>query len=186
MFTVLCWLFLAHFSSVYGNCWFSGKTRNTKEVCYGEISPLPPGLARRANVPAEIPTCVGHRRSIERQDNLCSSPLLDRDTKKLAAIPVRLYAVLDKYGQSKENYRPGSKWCYACKRNYYLNEAENNSTMDTRERKKVSLIPTCTFPSIHLCSSCLPHLVIPFFLVNLCIPEKWWKEDPPEGNGDRI
>ena len=38
MFTVLCSLSLATFPSVHANCWFAGKTRNTKHTCYGTVS----------------------------------------------------------------------------------------------------------------------------------------------------
>ncbi|KAK2565282.1 hypothetical protein P5673_011239 [Acropora cervicornis] len=38
MFTVLCWLSLATFPSVHANCWFAGKTKNTKHTCYGAVS----------------------------------------------------------------------------------------------------------------------------------------------------
>ena len=73
MFTVLCWLFLATFPSVFG-CWFAGKTRNTKEACYGDSKPIPPGLTRAANVPEDTLVCLRHCRVIERQDSRCSSP----------------------------------------------------------------------------------------------------------------
>ena len=76
--TVLCWLSLATFPSVHANCWFAGKTRNTKDTCYGAVSPLSPGLARAANVPEETPTCLGHRRLIEREYN--RSLLTPRET----------------------------------------------------------------------------------------------------------
>ena len=108
--TVLCWLSLATFPSVHANCWFAGKTRNTKDTCYGAVSPLSPGLARAANVPEETPTCLGHRRSIEREDNRCSSPLLEKHSKKLTDIPASFYAMLNSRGENKENYCPGSKY----------------------------------------------------------------------------
>ena len=101
MFTLLCWLSLATFSSVYSNCWFAGKTRNTKESCCGVVSPLSSGLARAANVPEGTPTCLRHRRSIEREDNRCSSPLLDKHSKKLTEIPVSLYPVLNILAEKK-------------------------------------------------------------------------------------
>lgn len=135
MFTALCWLVLATLSSVNSNCWFAGKTRNTEEVCYGEIKPLPPGLARAANVPEETTTCLRHRRLIETRDNRCSSPLLDRHSRKLVTIPVSLYDVLDSYGENK--YPPGSKWCHACGRKFY-NEVEADIIT---KRRKVNLTP---------------------------------------------
>ena len=98
MFTVLCWLSLATFPSVHANCWFAGKTRNTKDTCYGAVSPLSTGLARAANVPEGTPTCLGHCRSIEREDdNRCSSPLPEKHSKKLTDIPASLYAVLNSW-----------------------------------------------------------------------------------------
>ena len=106
MFTVLCWRALATFPSVHANCWFSGKTRNTKDT-YGVVSPLSPGLARAANVPEGTPTCLGYRRSIEREDNGCSSPLPEKHSKKLTDIPASHYAVLNSRGKNKENYCPG-------------------------------------------------------------------------------
>lgn len=143
MFTVLCWLFLTTFSSVFGNCWFCGKTRNAKEPCYGRIGPLSPGLARAGNVPPETLICLRHRRIIESQDSRCSSPLLDKHSNKLTEIPVRVYEILDNEGKGKENYRPGSKWCHACKREFY-----STSEAAMRKRKKVNL--TLPFSSINL------------------------------------
>ena len=108
--TVLCWLSLATFPSVHANCWFAGKTRNTKDTCYGAVSPLSPGLERAANVPEGTPNCLGHRRSIEREDNRCSSPLLEKHSKKLTDIPASFYAMLNSRRENKENYCPGSKY----------------------------------------------------------------------------
>ena len=138
MFTALCWLFFVPFSLVSSSCWFAGKTRNTNESCYGKIMPLSPGLARAANVPEQTLACLRHRRRLERQDNRCSSPLLERHTKRLADIPMRVYEVLNIYGENKENYRPGGKWCYACKKEFYARRTENDGTMDARRRRKVS------------------------------------------------
>ena len=118
MFTLLCWLSLAMFPSVHANCWLASKTRNTKHTCYGAVSPLSPGLARVANVPEATPTCLAHCRSIEREDNRCSSPLLEKHSKKLTGIPASLYAVLNSRGENRENYCPGSKWCHTCKRRF--------------------------------------------------------------------
>ena len=146
MFTVLCWLSLATFPSAHANCWFAGKTRNTKDTCYGAVSPLSTGLARAANVPEGTPTCLGHRRSIEREDNRCSSPLPEKHSKKLTDIPASLYAVLNSRGENKENYCPGSKWCHACKRKFY----KEAGTTDVNKRRTVNL----HFPlSINLCCS---------------------------------
>ena len=116
---------------------FAGKTRNTKHTCYGAVTPLSPGLAR-AHVPEGTPTCLGHRRSIEREDNRCSSPLL---SKKLTDIPASLYAVLNSRGGNKENYCPGSKWCHACKRKFY----KEAGTTNVNKRRKVNLISTLPF-----------------------------------------
>ena len=66
-----------------------------KDTCYGAVSPLSPGLARAANVQEGTPTCLGHRRSIGREDNRCSSPLPEKHLKKLTDIPASLYAVLN-------------------------------------------------------------------------------------------
>lgn len=95
------------------------KDQKCQEPCYGRIGPLSPGLARAANVPPETLICLRHRRIIESQDSRCSSPLLDKHSKKLTEIPVRVYEILDNEGKGKENYRPGSKWCHACKREFY-------------------------------------------------------------------
>ena len=149
MFTVLCWLSLATFSSVHANCWFAGKTRNSKESCYGAVSPLSPGLARAANVPKGTPTCLRHRRSIEREDNRCSSSLLEKHSKKLTDIPASLYAVLNSGGENKENYCPGSKWCHACKRKFY----KEAGTTDVNKRRKVNLISAFPFINNSCCSS---------------------------------
>ena len=102
MFTLLCWLSLATFPSVHANCWLAGKTWNTKYTCYGAVSPLSPGLARVANVPEATPTCLAHCQSIEREDNRCSSPLLEKHSKKLTDIPASLYAVLNSRGKTKK------------------------------------------------------------------------------------
>ena len=153
---MLCWLSLATFPSVHANCWFAGKTRNTKNTCYGAVSPLSPGLARAA-------TCLGHRRSIER-DNRCS--LLEKHSKKLADIPASLYAVLNSRGENKENYCPGSKWCHACKRKFY----NVTGTTDVNKRR-VNLISAFPFIKNLCCSShklsyTLPSSCFDIFLVN--------------------
>ena len=57
--------------------------------------PLPPGLARAANLPEETPLCLRHRRAIEKQDNRCSSPFPNRHSTKLTAIPVSLFGILN-------------------------------------------------------------------------------------------
>ena len=88
-------------------------------TCYGAVSPLSPGLTRAANIPEGTPTCLGNCRWIEREDNHCSSPLLEKHSKKLTDIPASFYAVLNSWGENKENYCPGSKWCHACKRKFY-------------------------------------------------------------------
>ena len=132
MFTVLCWLFLATLPSVFGR-WFAGKTRNTKEACYGDSKPIPPGLARAANA-----TCLRHRRVIERQDSRCSSPFQGQHSKKLVEIPVSLNGIIDNYGKQNENYRPGSKWCHGCKGKFYK-KTEGNSGMAIKKRKKVNI-----------------------------------------------
>ncbi len=62
-------------------CWLAGKTRNTKEVCYGKCSPLTPGLTRAANLPEETLVCLYHLRAIERQDDRCSSQFQDPHSK---------------------------------------------------------------------------------------------------------
>ena len=145
----MCWLSLATFPSVHANCWFAGKTRNTKHTCYGAVSPLSPGLTRAANVPEGTPTYLGHRRSIQREDNRCSSPLLEKHSKKLTDIPASLYAVLNSRGGDKENYCPGSKWCHACKRKYY----KEAGTTEVNKRRKVNLISALPFINNLCCSS---------------------------------
>ena len=134
MFTTLCWLFLATLPSIFG-CWFAGKTRNSKETCYGDTKLLPPGLARAAKVPEHALVCLRHRRVIERQDNRCSSPFEGQHSKKLAEIPVSVYRVIDNYGKGNENYRPGSKWCNACKGKFYKT-TEGESGMAIKKTKE--------------------------------------------------
>ena len=116
------------------------ETRNTKDTCYGAVSPLSQGLARAANVPEGTLTCLGHRRSIEREDNRCSSPLPEKHSRKLTDIPASLYVVLNSRGENKENYCPGSKWCHACKRRFY----KEAGTTDVNKRGKVN--PISAFP----------------------------------------
>ena len=140
MFTVLCWLFLVTCSPVSSKCLFAGKTRNSKEVCYGDSRPLPPALARAANLPEQTLVCLRHRRSIERQDSRCSSPFQERHSKKLTLIPVSLYSILDTQGKQNPKYQPGSKWCNACKAKFYKN-AEQDCGMAITKRRKVNLIP---------------------------------------------
>ena len=139
MFTALCWFFLAIFRFISANCWLAGKTRNSNEICYGRCQPLTPGLARTANLPEETMVCLRHRRAIERQDDRCSSPFEERHSKKLTAIPVSLYGILDKKGKTNKNYQPGSKWCNACKGKFYKN-AEGDSDVTITTRRKVTLI----------------------------------------------
>lgn len=125
--------------SICAECWLAGKTRNTKEVCYGKCSPLTPSLARAANLPEGTLVCLYHRRSIEREDDRCSSPFKERHSKKLTVIPVRLYGLLDRKGKEKTNYHPGSKWCYSSKSVFYKN-AEGDCDMAVTKRRKVNII----------------------------------------------
>ena len=141
MFRLLCWFSLATFPSVHANCWFAGETRNTKDTCYGAVSRLSPGMARAANVPEGTPTCLGHRRSIEREDNRCSWPLLEKHSKTLTDNPASLCAVLNSRGENKENYCSGSKWCHACKRKFY----KEAGTTDVNKTRKVNLISVFPF-----------------------------------------
>ena len=114
------------------------KTRNTKEGCYGDSKPLPPGLVRAANVPEHTLVCPRHRRVIKRQGSRCSSPFRGQHSKKLAEIPVSLYGIIDNYGNQNENYRQGSKWCHACKGKFFKN-TEGNSCMAIKKTKGKSI-----------------------------------------------
>ena len=92
---------------------------------------------------------------------LCSSPLLEKHSKNH-------YAVLNSRGENKENYCPGSKWCYACKRKFY----KEAGTTEVNKRRKVNLISALPFInnlccyfhklSYTLLSSCFDDI----FLVN--------------------
>ena len=69
LFTVLFWLFLTTFSSVFANYWFAGKTKNAKSPVMGVLGPKP--HCASGNL-----ACLRHRRSIERQDSRWLCPLL--------------------------------------------------------------------------------------------------------------
>lgn len=57
MFIVLCWFFFVMFLFVYVNCWFVGKIRNIKDICYGVVSFFFLGLVRVVNVLDGILMC---------------------------------------------------------------------------------------------------------------------------------
>lgn len=105
MFTTRCWLFTVILPSVFG-CRFSGRTRNSKEACYGPGKPLPPGLARAAELPEHTIVCRRHLRMIESQNNRCSAPFQEKHSKKLTEIPATHYEIIDNYGRKNENFRP--------------------------------------------------------------------------------
>ena len=133
--------FLVTCSSVSSKCLFAEKTRNSKEVCYGNSRPLAPALARAANLSEQTLVCLRHHRSIERQDSRCSSPFQERHSKKLTLIPVSLYSILYSQGKQNPNYQPESKWCNACKVKFYKN-AQGDCGMAITKRRKVNLIDT--------------------------------------------
>ena len=69
-------------------CWFIGRTRNNKEVCYRGSRPLNEALARTAGV--HIPQFDAP--AIDRkEDDYCTSMLSERQCKKLTAIPRGVY-----------------------------------------------------------------------------------------------
>ena len=112
------WAFYCHFAVCFWVPVF-GRTRNSKEACYGPGKPLPPGLARAAELPEHTIVCRRHLRMIESQNNRCSAPFQEKHSKKLTEIPATHYEIIDNYGRKNENFRPGSKWCQACKRKFY-------------------------------------------------------------------
>ncbi|CAH3113680.1 unnamed protein product [Porites lobata] len=75
---------------------------------------------------------------IESQENRCSAPFQEKHSKKLTEIPATHYGIIDNYGRKNENFRPGSKWCHACKRKFYK-KTEGESGMVRRKRSKVNI-----------------------------------------------
>ncbi|CAH3108737.1 unnamed protein product [Porites lobata] len=143
MFTTPCWLFIVILPSVFG-CWFSGRTRNSKEDCYGPSKPLPPGLARAAELPEHTIVCLRHLRMIESQDNRCSAPFQEKHSKKLTEIPATHYGIIDNYGRKNENFRPGSKWCHACKRKFYKKKEGESGMVRRKRSKKMDMMTSLT------------------------------------------
>ena len=123
MFTFLCCLFLVTFafpSACHKDCWFTKKTRGSLKDCYGKVLPLTADLARGLGVEqGEAYACFKHRRALAKEDDRCSSVLLKNHSKKLLAIPQKLYQFLDDRGKTVDNYRPGGKWCNNCRTLYY-------------------------------------------------------------------
>ena len=97
---------------------------------------------------------------------LCSSPLLEKHSKKLTDIPTSLYAVLNSRGENKENYCPGSKWCHACKSKFY----KEASTTDVNKRRKVNLISALPFINNLCCYSYkLSYTLLSSCFDNICL-----------------
>ena len=88
--------------------------------CYGKVLPLTVDLARGLGVEqGEAFACLKHRRALAKEDDRCSSTLSKTHSKKLLAIPQKLYQFLDDRGRMVNNYRPGGKWCNNCRAAYY-------------------------------------------------------------------
>ena len=123
MFTVFCSVLLATLalsSACNKDCWFSKKTRSSKNECYGDIRPLTVELARLLGVEKEAGSvCLKHRRMLEKEDERCSSLLSRSHSKQLMAVPRKLYQYLDDHGKLEAYYRPGCKWCNKCRTVYY-------------------------------------------------------------------
>jgi len=138
MFTFVFWVLLGIFlPRTMGNdgCWLAGKTRRRKESCYGDLRPLNDALARAAGTPPRTKVCLKHWRSIEKDDNRCSSTLSETHSPKLPAIPRGLYNYIDHHGENSKKYRPGSKWCYKCRASCY-----NQPGLSVIERRRVTFI----------------------------------------------
>ena len=98
-------------SACHKDCWFTKKTRGSLKDCYGKVLPLTADLARGLGVEqGEAYACFKHRRALAKEDDRCSSVLLKNHSKKLLAIPQKLYQFLDDRGKTVDNYRPGGKW----------------------------------------------------------------------------
>lgn len=182
MFTTPCWLFIVILPSVFG-CWFSGRTRNSKEDCYGPSKPLPPGLARASELPEHTIVCLRHLRMIESQDNRCSAPFQEKHSKKLTEIPATHYGIIDNYGRKNENFRPGSKWCHACKRKFYK-KTEGESGMARRKRSKVNIGNSLVSLHLHFIKSVTRTHFPQHVLVTFCIENGY--DDQFNGKGDRV
>ena len=143
MFTFVFWvlleIFLPH-ATTYDGCWLAEKTRGRKESCYGDLRQLNDALTRAAGTPPRTKVCLKHWRSIEKNDNRCSSTLSETHSPKLTAIPRGLYHYIDKQGGKTKKYRPGSKWCFKCRASCY-----KQSGLPIIERRKV------TFPYEKCC-----------------------------------
>ena len=108
MFTFVCCLFLVTFafpSACHKDCWFTKKTSGSVKDCYGKVLPLTVNLARDLGVEqGEAFACLKHRRGLAKEDDRCSSTLLKTHSKKLLAIPQKLYQFLDDRGRMVNNY----------------------------------------------------------------------------------
>ena len=138
MFTFVFWVLLGIFlPRTTGNdgCWLARKTRRRKESCYGDLRPLNDALTRAAGTPPHTKVCLKHWRSIEKDDNRCSSTLSETHSPKLTAIPRGLYNYIDHRGENSKKYRPGSKWCHKCRASCY-----NQPGLPVIERRKVTFI----------------------------------------------
>ena len=109
MFTFVFWvlleIFLPH-ATTHDGCWLAGKTRGRKESCYGDLRQLNDAMARAAGTPPRTKVCLKHWRSIEKNDNRCSSTLSETHSPKLTALPRGLYHYIDKQGGKTKKYRP--------------------------------------------------------------------------------
>ena len=123
MLTFVCCLYLVTFAfplACHKDCWFTKKTRGSVKDCYGKVLPLTVDLARCLGVKqGNAHACLKHRRALEKEDDRCSSVLLKSHSKKLLAIPQKLFEFLDERGRMVNNYRPGGEWCNNCRTSYY-------------------------------------------------------------------
>lgn len=99
-------------------------------------------LARAANIDEGTFLCLNHRDEVKRMDNRCSFPASSSHSKSLVAIPERLYVSMDSLGIEIIDYRPGTKWCTACRKDGEQKLKDKTPSLYVPpKRRKVSSIP---------------------------------------------
>lgn len=129
-------------------CCKSGRTRAGKETCRGPIFPLSEVLCRVAQVPSRSYACLFHSRDLEKKNNRCSCPLAAHSSAlSKIPIPARLYMFFDELGATQKEYRPGTRWCSACRNAFKKEEETHKHTLPSyippkkRSRPKVNRKP---------------------------------------------
>ena len=97
-------------------CFFP-KTRQSSTNCRGILRKVNKEINRSEKIPLNDLLCQHHYDEIRRRDNKrCSCPSTWGHSKSLHPhpIPTKYFQVLDKAGETVNNYIPGTRWCNEC------------------------------------------------------------------------